>query len=286
MRSIISSFASTGFSPVVLCPVATEVPPVFKHIERNGALRSNLLAEMQRFRGSVYLEDHAILPDELTADGRHRLVIDEYSWHVLTLNKAGAIVACLRFFPEGNCTRFDELWLRHSALTSSAVWGPVLRQAVEREMTRAERERIGFGEVGGWAVSPERRLTAEPLRTILSTYGLLQLLGGCSGLATATRRHDSAPILRRLGLSALQADGEELPPYYDPQYRCEMEILRFDSRYPNPKYRAWIGELGTCLSQAPVISSPLPDHARRSPRPLPWRSPALPVPVPVPAGAF
>jgi hypothetical protein len=239
---------------------------------------------MQRFRGSVYLEDGAITPEELTSDGRHQLVIDEYSWHLLTLNKAGAVCACLRFLPEANCTEFDELWLRHAALTDSAVWGPKLRRAVEHEMTQAERERLCFGEVGGWAVAPERRLTTEPLRTILATYGLLELLGGCAGIATATHRHGSAPMLRRIGLSGLEADGAELPPYYDPQYRCEMEILRFDSRYSNPKYRDWIRELSSYLSLAPVLANPLPESSARAARPLP--SPAWAMPEAIPVGSF
>lgn len=284
VKSISSSFGSTGFFPVVLCPISTNAPPAFKHIEGNAALRSRLLAEMQRFRGNVYLEDGAIMPEELTSDGRHQLVIDEYSWHLLTLNKAGAVSSCLRFLPEANCTEFDELWLRHSALTNSAVWGSKLRRAVEREMTQADRARLCFGEVGGWAVAPERRLTAEPLRTVLSICGLLQLLGGCAGIVTATRRHDSAPILRRVGLSPLQADGEDLPPYYDPQYRCEMEILRFDTRYPPSKYQDWICELGSYLSHAPVIASPLPDGSSRARRPVPLRDWAVTEAVPV--GAF
>lgn len=277
MKSITSYFGATGSSQKVLSPVGTHVPPVFTRIERDADLRSDLLAEMQRFRGGVYREDGAIQADELTADGRHQLAIDEQSWHVITLNSSGAVSSCLRFLPEENCTSFDQLWLRHSALTNSPVWGPKLRQATLREMTRAESDRMCFGEVGGWAVAPERRSTTEPLRTILSTYGLLQLLGGCCGIATATRRHDSAPMLRRIGLSALQADGAEFPPYYDPQYSCEMEVLRFDSRCPNPKYRSWIQELSAYLARVPVISSSL----SRAPRQLPIGGWAMPAPVPV-----
>lgn len=269
---------------MVVSPAGTVIPRVFTRVEGDAVLRSDLLAEMQRFRGRVYREDGAIQADELTADGRHQLAIDEQSWHVITLNRAGAVSACLRFLPEETCTSFDQLWLRHSALTNSPVWGPKLRQATLCEMTRAERDRMSFGEVGGWAVAPERRSTTESLRTILSTYGLLQLLGGCCGIATATRRHDSAPMLRRIGLSALEADGAELPAYYDPQYRCEMEVLRFDSRCPNPKYRSWIQELSAYLARVPVISSCLQDSRSRAPRQLPICGWAIPAPVPV--GSF
>src|ERR1051325_2676661 len=76
----------------------------------------------------------------------------------------------------------------------------------------AQRVGMGFGEVGGWAVGDAYRCTIEPLRIILATYGLLRLLGGVMGVATATFRHESAPILRRIGLTSLVAGEEELPP--------------------------------------------------------------------------
>jgi hypothetical protein len=110
-----------------------------------------------------------------------------------------------------------------------------------------------FGEVGGWAVSEDHRRTAEPLRIILATYGLLELLGSCAGVATATFRHSSARILQKIGLTAITIDGSELAPYHDPQYGCLMQALQFDSRSPNPRFRGWIEELTADLSAAPVV---------------------------------
>src|SRR5450432_1002985 len=120
-------------------------------------------------------------------------------------------------------------------------------------MERAKAMKIGFGEVGGWAVAESHRGTLEPLRIILATYGLLQLRGGCTGIATATFRHSSATILRRIGLNSLSWDGADLPPYYDPKYRCDMEVLHFDSRFPNRKYRDSVSELTHALAASPVI---------------------------------
>jgi hypothetical protein len=120
-------------------------------------------------------------------------------------------------------------------------------------MQNARRFSLGFGEVGGWAVSENHRWTPESLRIVLATYGLLELLGSCAGVATATFRHHSATILQRIGLSTLRSDGEEIKPYYDPQYGCLMQILQFDSRSPNAKYRGWISELMSELAVAPVI---------------------------------
>ena len=49
------------------------------------------------------------------------------------------------------------------------------------------------------------------------------------------------------------AGGEELPPYFDPHYGCQMEVLEYDSRFPNPKYRDKVVELSACLAQAPLV---------------------------------
>ncbi len=278
MKSITSLFRAGGSSFIVLAPVGAQVSDTFRTIEVNAGLREHFLAEMQRFRGGVYMSDGAILPGELTNDHRHRLPIDENSWHVLTLRNDGTICACLRYL-EQPARHFDHLLVRQAALMQSNHWAPKLKWAVEREMAIAKVARISFGEVGGWAISPERRLTMEPLRTILATYGLLELLGGCAGIATATRRHGSAPILRKIGLTPIVVDGEELPAYYDPKYRCEMEVLRFDSRNPNPKFRNWVNELASMLTAAPVICN-------RDPQRRPVRVPAM-VPVPsVPAPAL
>ena len=237
---------------VVLPPSTHSVSKPFRSIEVNNRRYDDLLAEMQRFRGKVYADDGAIRTDELTSDGRHKVAIDDYSWHVLSLDRDGKICACLRYLEESFATNFDDLWVRHAAVADSPLsWQ--FRQAVEREMSYARRMQLGFGEVGGWAVAEEHRGSLEPLRIILATYGLLGLLGGCMGVATATFRHHSTTILRRIGLASLCSDGAELPPYFDPYYGCQMEVLRFDSRFPNPKYGEWIADLKLSLTTAPVI---------------------------------
>ena len=77
--------------------------------------------------------------------------------------------------------------------------------------------------------------------------------GGGVGITAATRRNHSSSILRRIGGRALVTDGVELPHYYDPQYTCEMEILRFESELPNPRYEVWIEEIRAHLQTATVV---------------------------------
>jgi hypothetical protein len=229
------------------------MPEVFRNVDPSNRRHQQLLASMQRLRGSVYMADGAVRRSQLTADGRHKVNVDENSWHVLSLNASGEVVACLRFLEESHAPGFDALGVRHAALARCPHQGARFRQAVEREIENARTTSIGFGEVGGWAVREDHRWTPDSLRIVLATYALLELLGGCAGVATATFRHGSATMLRRIGLSILQTDGEEIPPYHDPQYGCLMQILRFDSRFPNPKYRAWIASLTADLLNSPVV---------------------------------
>ena len=42
-------------------------------------------------------------------------------------------------------------------------------------------------------------------------------------------------------------------PYFDPQYQCEMELLRFDSRSPSPRFQSWINTIFNQLAEAPVV---------------------------------
>ena len=237
---------------VLLPPSGQTVPAMFRNQQADSRMHFDLLAKVQRFRGRIYLEDGAITRHELTSDGRHKSPVDEESWHVVSVDPQGEVCACLRFLEESELRNFDDLWVSRAAAARSTN-GRAFRRAVEREIGTARSTGLRFGEVGGWAVAENYRLGPEPLRIILATYGLLELLGSCVGLATATWRHSSAQILRRIGLTPLLVDGAALPPYHDPAYDCEMEVLRFDSRQPNPKYSTMVRELASSLISAPLF---------------------------------
>jgi hypothetical protein len=46
-----------------------------------------------------------------------------------------------------------------------------------------------------------------------------------------------------------------VPSYYDPKYKCEMELLRFDSRRPSAKYNGLIESLKDKLANVSVVAS-------------------------------
>lgn len=278
--------ASRTTQLAILPPAKARINRLFTRSQVSAAKYDRLLTEMQRLRGAAYLRDGGIQSHELTSDGRHQLPIDELSWHILLLDGSERVKGCMRYLEERTTSRFEQLWIRKSALSRHPQWGQLFRQAVEIEMDRAGQRRIGFGEVGGWAVAEDRRATVDPLRMVLAACGLFRHLGGCIGLATATVRHGSASILRRVGLTPLAVEGYELPSYFDPQYRCEMEALRFDSDFPNPRYAQAIEELSYSMGQIPVICREdlSPQWARILPAPeLAPPEPTLVSPI-LPAG--
>ncbi len=212
-----------------------------------------LLTEAQRLRGRIYLQDGAIQQSDLSADDRHIEAADDQAWHLLTVDQNDAVVACIRYFAHEPSVRFSELSLAGSSIARLPELGMRMREAVETELDCARRRGVWFVELGGWAVCESLRCTTEAIRTLLTVYALSQLRGGAVGLSSATARHHSSSILRRIGGRPLNAKGVEVSPYYDAQYACEMELLSFDSESPNQRYAGWINGCREVLHQIPVV---------------------------------
>jgi len=213
---------------------------------------------MQKLRGSVYLEDGAITADELS-DGRHQVPSDRRSWHLLLLDGAGEVCGCIRYLLHSGETDFSQLIASETPLANCSTWRKVLHSAVKAELELSKALDVPFIEVGGWAIKEELRKTVEALRMVLAVYAFSRELGGAIGFTTATIRHSSSSILRRIGGLSLEASGAKIPPYEDPQYRCRMEMLRFYSWAPNGRYGVWIRELGKALRSVPVICPEMPE---------------------------
>jgi len=219
---------------------------------------------MQRLRGSVYLEDGAVSAADLT-DGRHQVPSDRRSWHLLLLDSAGDVCGCIRYLLHSAETDFSHLIASETPLASCGTWRSVLRSAVKAELELSRALDIPFIEIGGWAIKEELRKTVEALRMVLAVYAFSRELGGAIGFTTATVRHSSSSILRRIGGLSLEGDGTKIPPYQDPQYNCQMEMLRFYSWAPNNRYGVWIRELGKVLRSVPVICADAPDWSNWMP---------------------
>jgi hypothetical protein len=240
----------------LLAPCEAHVPDSFRHVAVDPVRHERILTQLQRLRGRVYLRDGAIEAAQLSADGRHRLDVDYDSWHVVSLRPNGEVIGCARYHPhdpQDESVRLEDLGVWHSALARHHEWRPMLREAVEGEMALARRQNMAYAEVGGWAVTEDQRFTPQAFDIALSTYALAQTLGGCVGITTATVRNHSSKILRKIGGRPLEVAERPLPSYYDPQYRCDMELLRFESNAPNPKYQARMARVERRLPDLPVV---------------------------------
>jgi hypothetical protein len=251
--NVVPSPDSSGGRFTLLAPPQASIPWNFRRAESDRAFHARMLERVQKLRGKVYADDGAVLKSQLAPGGLHQEPVDKLAWHVLALDDCMRLHGCSRYLAHPASDTFSHLKVRNCPLAQSPLWGTRFRDAVESEMDVARRRGIAYVEVGGWALMPELRGSLGALRIVLATYSLARALGGCIGIATATQRHGSSSILRRIGGRPLSAGGVDLPSYYDPKYGCEMEILRFDSSEPNPRYESWIDELSDFLRMEPLI---------------------------------
>jgi hypothetical protein len=243
---------NSGRRMVLLAPFGANIQN-FRRANLNQRQYGALLAETQRFRGRVYVAEGNLSTSDLSVDGRHVQAADYAAWHLVTLDAAGAVMACGRVLVHDEGVRFRDMTMSHSALARSSAWGELFESAVEAEIQKARTLGVRVAELGGWAVSRTLRCTTEAVRMLVAGYALAQLLGGVLGISTVDLNR-SGSILRRMGGSRLVYGGVELPSYYEPQYRADIEILRFDSARPNERYVSRIRDCASELSTMPVYA--------------------------------
>ena len=255
LRLLERNIASVEERLVLLAPPQAVLPQEFQNITYDSVQHRDLVREMQRLRGSVYLEEGNVRHDQLTSEGLHQTPEDAKSWHLLMRDRGGRFSSCAWYLEHENTASLNTLRVRNCPLARQDDWRDRLRIAVESEIAKARRHGLKYAEVGGWAVLRERRCTSEGLVLALAAYGLCKVLGGALGITTANVKHSSSSILRRLGGSYLEARGTTIPAYFDSGYNADIEILRFDSRRPAGKYAGLIELLKDRLSMVSVFAS-------------------------------
>lgn len=248
----------------LLAPPQTRFNASFGQAKISEQLYYQHLASMQSLRGRVYLEDGAIQPWELKEDGRFPMAGDEQSWHFLLVDESERTIGCARYLVHPNTVPLEMLRVYQSSIMRDARWGEKVRRALEADLQRARQDDLAFVEVGGWALSEEWRGTRAALEILVASYALAHLWGGCLGSCTATIRHHSSSILRRIGGTSFSVGGEIIPPYQDPRYGCMMELLRFDSRSPEKRFVPLINQLKATVGNTGTIhraKSPFWDNA-------------------------
>lgn len=240
-------------SLVLLAPATAEVPQTFRRVDVDPLGHATVLANLQRLRGETYLRDGAITPDHLTTDGCHVQAADGESWHVASLREDGSVAACARLRTHRADCAPGALGIWSSALARSAAWSDRLWSAIEADLTLARQRGVHYVEFGGWAVGDEWRRTTMAVTTAMATYALGECVGGFLGVTTATVRHCSSRMMRKLGGHSFTAEGVTVPSYFDPQYGCEMELLRFDSKLPAQRYGPMVEHVVGSLLDVPVL---------------------------------
>ena len=245
---------STGFRRLVLlAPTSETISHSLHPVSDNHRRYEDLLRQVQCLRGAAYLEDGAIGEQEMKG-GRHMAEGDRESWHLLVMSNFGNVLGCVRYRKYDAGVSYSDLFASKCPALTSGKWSASARAAVEEELALAKNLDIPFAEVGGWALDPSIRGSVEALRMILGIYALSHEFGGAIGLATATTRHSSSSILQRMGGRRFEHDGVEIPAYLDAHYNCEMELLRFHSWAPNPRYLDWIGQMREEIRSTPIVT--------------------------------
>jgi len=257
LRLIESSIAAIEQQLVLVAPPQASFDGAFKNVSNDSAENTRLIHEMQTLRGSIYLEEGNVKRRELTADGRHVTPEDDKSWHLLMTDERGRVRSCVLYLEQDAANSIEDLRLRECPLVTCPASGSKVTVAVESEMGRARRAGLGFAELGGWAISKERRRSPDGLMMALAAYGLCRMLGGALCITTANVAHSCSSILRRLGGAYLEFEGAPIPSYFDPRYNTAIDLLRFDSRSPSPKYAELIQIVMSKLANVWVVGGSL-----------------------------
>jgi hypothetical protein len=219
----------------VIAPAHRPVEGVFADVIEDPQQYRQRLTELQQFRGHVYTQEGFLRRDALDRDGRHVSSLDPGRWHLLICDQQKAIKACLslRLFDE--LPELEDLYVydivRRSAGANLLKYRHALLQMIERSRER----RVMFGEVGGWAVSPDVRNGAATVTTVLGAWALMRFVGEWIGVATVGKGRKAERVLSKLGGFRLPEGDGFLPHFFDSDYNSNIEILAFDSRQPCPE---------------------------------------------------
>jgi predicted GNAT family N-acyltransferase len=252
-KNTLASFMPNNYRFQLLVPSQSSTSTPFKNCTINEQLYDQSLSSMQRLRGAVFLKDGAIQPGELDESGRFAMGGDAQSWHLLLKTDDERTIGCARYLVHPNTVKLENLRIFQASLAGHREWGERMRQAVEADLKEARENDLSYVEIGGWALSEEWRGSRAALEILTASFALAPMWGGCLAACTATVRHSSASILRRIGGSSFQIGGQQLPPYYDPRYGCTMELLRFDSRSPAERFMPLIKQLTGTMATALTI---------------------------------
>lgn len=229
----------------------TVIPPLFPSAHNwivgekfsSPAEHRAAISEVQRFRGCVYTADGAIPVSALDEEGRHYQEFDYENYHLCLLNRERQIRGCFRLRLHEPTVEICDLRLNDVVRRMPSGLAVLCYGALASLFELSRREGVRIGEVGGWAVDEQLRHRRASTYLPFAAWSLYQILGNAIVLASATSRHHSSAILKRIGGFPLVHGDEQLPCFMDSFHGCEMELLGFNSRRPHPKYAKIVADL-------------------------------------------
>jgi len=233
------------FQIEVIAPEEHSRIPALLNVVDDHHLHRQRLSELQQFRGSVYVNEGYFPRQALDEQGRHLSQADLRRWHLLITDRDHAIKACVSMCVYDAMPTIDRLALHEVLVRSTGSQLPVYETAVRGLMDQSVRAGLRFGEVGGWAVSPDVRNGAVTVATILAAWSLPRLFGAGDSMwvATVGKGKRAEKILSRMGGFQLADAKRQLPSFFDAGYNSGIDILGFDSRHPCPDAVDAINEL-------------------------------------------
>lgn len=259
MRSLFSTLKDVNLT--VVAPTAAHIPAWLKNVLADEEVYTDTIDDIQRFRGYVYVQDKAIPSSALDEQGRHNSEYDYYAWHIILRDRRQELCGAIRVgvvpYEEGGKPPDTLQILQYLARLPSERKDP-MEEAVRQFLNTCHTLQPNICEPGAWAVAEDVRKGRLAPVLAASIWSLLRAVGGAAGVATATTRHQSADILRKMGGFELFRNGEALPPFYDPFHNCLIEIVGFDSGYLNPRLEATVAEVEAYINDLPIITRPAP----------------------------
>jgi len=116
LKLIESSVAAIEQRLVLVAPLHVSRFDAFTNVTNDTAQNRRLVEEMQRLRGSIYLDEGNVKHHQLTSDGRHRTPEDDLSWHLLMTDQAGHVRSCALYFEHENASTIGDLRLKNCPL--------------------------------------------------------------------------------------------------------------------------------------------------------------------------
>ncbi len=221
---------------VIIEPEISEYKPDAFSMTRDSDLRYDFMFELFKMRGSVYLQDGAISEENLDKFGKYVSPHDKYSWQVLLLDSSKKPHGGLRirFWDFENIrAHFMQTHAKELIDRMDCDNQKVYQESIIRFLDEEMRTKF-FGEVAGLVITDYEKNSPAALLLVAFCFAFGEFVGGFNALVSATERHYSNRIMRKIGGHRIphKETKEYLNTFFDSKYNCNMEYIVFESACP------------------------------------------------------